>query len=108
MRMSDVISILSFLVALVGMLAAAANTCYLAILSSAASTRGQSGEATATYVQGHRNVGVAFTVAAVAGFLLTLANTEALQIIGLLIAGGAGVAGYLALRGTQREFRGSL
>lgn len=103
----DVVGIVAFLVALVGLLAALGHVGYLAMLNSAARRRGAVGATTAEYVNGRWKV--AGGTAAVAAFALLLTSGGLpLDIIGLLLGGGAGLAAKQSLDGTRARFRGQI
>ncbi|WP_028935599.1 hypothetical protein [Pseudonocardia spinosispora] len=103
--MGAVFGLVAFLIALVGLLAAAGNAGYLTMLSSAATKRGMSGEATAEYVRGQRTTSFVLAGVALVGLLLTISGGPVLDLIGLVLGGGAGLAGYRALEGTRKRFR---
>lgn len=105
-HMGAVFGLVAFLVALVGLLAAAGNAGYLAMLGSAASKRGMSGGAVNEYVQSQRNTALVLAGVALVGLICTIAGSGVVDLIGLVLAGGAGVAGYRALNSTRQRFRG--
>jgi hypothetical protein len=104
--MGTVVHVVALVVALVGLLAALGHVAYLAALNSAARKRGVSGATTAAYVDGRWKVAGATAGAALLGLLLT-AGPLPLDVLGLLLGGGAGIAAKNALDGTRRQFRGS-
>ncbi len=100
-----VVGIVAFVVALVGLLAALGHVGYLAMLRSAARTRGAAGGATEHYVSGRwARAGGTAGVAAL-GLLLTSGGLP-LDVLGLLVGGGAGLAAQRALGETRAQFRG--
>lgn len=103
--MAAVVGIVAFLVALLGLLVTLGHAGYLAMLSSAARRRGISGESTLDYVHDRRRAAAVLTVVALIALLCTAGGTG-LDVLGLLLGAGSGVAGYRALEGTRRRFRG--
>lgn len=102
--MGAVLGVVAFVVALVGLLVTLGNAGYLAMLSSAARKRGLSGETTMDYVKGQRALAGGLAVVALLGLLFTAGGPVA-DVIGLLLGGGSGLAGYRALSSTQQRFR---
>lgn len=105
--MGTVFGIVAFVIALVGVLAAAGHVGYLAMLNKSAKERGLSGSATSSYVSGRWKVAGGTLLIALVGLLFTTGGV-AMDVIGILLAGGAGVAAKQALDSTRREFRGQL
>lgn len=103
--MGDVFGLVAFLVALAGLLVALGHVGYLAMLNSAAAKRGVAGGATADYVSGRWKVAGGTAAAAAFGLLLTSGGLP-LDVLGLLVAGGAGVVAKGALDQTRGRFRG--
>lgn len=103
--MGDVIGLVAFLVALAGVLVALGHVGYLAMLNNAATRRGVAGGATADYVSGRWKVAGGTAAAAVLGLLLTTGPLP-LDVLGLLVGGGAGIAAKGALDSTRTRFRG--
>jgi hypothetical protein len=103
--MGALFGLLAFLVALAGLLVTLGHVCYLAMLSSAANRHGMSGESTADYVRGQRSPAGALAVVALVGLACTVAGGGVVDLVGLVLGGGAGFAGYRALEGTRRRFR---
>ena len=103
--MGAALGVLAFLVALIGLLVTLGNAGYLALLSSAARRRGITGESTLDYVRGRRAVAGALAALALLGLLLTAGGVVP-DVLGLLLGGAAGVAGYRQLTATRRRFRG--
>jgi hypothetical protein len=105
--MGAVFGFVAFLVALLGLLVTVGNAGYLAMLSSAANKRGVSGGAALDYVRGQRTTAAVLAVIALIGLLCTSGGVFP-DLIGLVLGGGSGVAGYRALEGTRRRFRGDV
>ena len=103
--MGAVFGFVAFLVALLGLLVTLGNAGYLAMLSSAANKRGITGEAVLDYVRSQRVTAGVLAGVALIGLLCT-SGGPALDVLGLVLGGGSGVAGYRALDGTRRRFRG--
>lgn len=104
--MGSVVGIVAFVVALVGLLAALGHVGYLAMLNNAARRRGVAGNATSEFVGGRWKIAGGTAAVALLGLLLTGTDTIPLDIVGLLVGGGAGVAAKQALDGTRAQFRG--
>lgn len=100
----DVVGIVAFVVALVGLLAALGHVGYLAMLNNAARKRGIAGGSTAEYVSGRWKVAGGTAAVAALGLLLTNGGLT-LDILGLLLGGGAGIAAKQALDSTRSQFR---
>lgn len=105
--MGTVFGIVAFVIALVGVLAALGHVAYLAMLNKSAKERGLSGGATAEYVSGRWKVAGGTALVALVGLLLTTGGVVP-DILGIILAGGAGIAAKQALDSTRREFRGQL
>lgn len=103
--MGAVVGLVAFLVALAGLLVALGHVGYLAMLNSAATKRGVAGGATADYVAGRWKVAGGTAAAAALGLLLT-SGALPLDVLGLLLGGGAGVVAKGALDQTRGRFRG--
>ena len=103
--MGAVLGFVAFLVALLGVLVTLGNAGYLAMLSSAANKRGITGEAVLDYVRSQRATAGVLAVVALIGLLCT-SGGPVLDVLGLVLGGGSGLAGYRALDGTRRRFRG--
>jgi hypothetical protein len=103
--MGTVVGIVAAVIALLGLIVALGHVGYLAMLNSAARKRGLSGGATSEYVSGRWKVAGGTAAVALLGLLLTNADSIPVDVIGLLIAGGAGVAAKGALDSTRRQFR---
>lgn len=105
--MGAVVGLVAFLVALAGLLVALGHVGYLAMLNGAARKRGVAGGATADYVSGRWKVAGGTAAAAALGLLLTSGGLP-LDVLGLLLGGGAGVVAKGALDQTRGQFRGQL
>jgi hypothetical protein len=103
--MGALFGVVAFVVALVGLLIALGHVGYLAMLSSAANRRGLSGESTTDYVRAQRSPAGALAVVALVGLICTVAGGGVVDLVGLVLGGGAGVAGYRALEQTRHRFR---
>lgn len=102
--MVQLLAVVATLVALAGFLVTLAHLGYLAMLSSAANRRGSSGAPTSDYVRSQRPTAAAFGVVALIGLICTVSGSGFIDLIGLVLGGGAGLAGFRALRTTRREF----
>jgi hypothetical protein len=103
--MGAVFGIVAAVVALVGLLAALGHVGYLAMLNNAAKKRGLSGGTTTDYVNSRwKDAGGTAGVALLA-LLLTSADSVPVDIIGLLLGGGAGLYAKQALDSTRNRFR---
>jgi hypothetical protein len=100
-----VLGLLAFVVALLGLLITLGNAGYLAMLSSAARTRGISGESTLDYVRGRRVTAGVLAAIALVGLLVT-SGGAVLDVVGIAIGAVTGLAGYRELDATRRRFRG--
>ena len=103
--MGTVFGIVAAVIALIGLLVALGHVGYLAMLNSAARKRGISGGATSDYVSGRWKVAGGTAAIALLGVLLTRADSIPVDVIGLLVGGGAGVAAKNALDSTRKQFR---
>jgi hypothetical protein len=103
--MGAVFGIVAAVVALVGLLAALGHVGYLAMLNNAAKKRGLSGGTTTDYVNGRWKVAGGTAGVALLGLLLTSANSVPVDLVGLLIGGGAGLYAKQALDSTRNRFR---
>lgn len=99
--------IIALLIALAGLLMALGHVGYLAMLNNAAKQRGVAGATTAEYVSGRWKVAGGTAGVALLGLLLTSGGLGA-DILGILVAGGAGVAAKGALDTTRKQFRGGV
>lgn len=104
--MGEVFGIVAAVVALVGLLVALGHVGYLAMLNSAAKRRGIAGANTADYVKGRWAVAGGTAAVAAVGLLFTTGGVVP-DVIGILLAGGAGVAAKQALDSTRSHFRGN-
>lgn len=105
--MGAVVGVVAFLVALVGLLAALGHVGYLAMLNNAARRRGAVGATTAEYVNGRWKIAGGTAGAAALALLLTSGGLP-LDVIGLLLGGGAGIAAKQSLDTTRARFRGEI
>ncbi|MBV9314316.1 MAG: hypothetical protein JO100_11405 [Pseudonocardia sp.] len=105
--MGTTFGVVAFLIALAGLLTTLGNVGYLAMLSSAASKRGISGESTVQYVRSQRTLAGVLVLVALAGLLFTSGGAVA-DLVGLVLGGGSGLAGYRALESTRHRFRGGV
>jgi hypothetical protein len=103
--MGAVFGIVAAVVALVGLLAALGHVGYLAMLNNAAKKRGLSGGTTTDYVNSRWKVAGGTAGVALLGLLLTSANSVPVDLVGLLIGGGAGLYAKGALDTTRNRFR---
>jgi hypothetical protein len=103
--MDAVFGIVAGVVALVGLLVALGHVGYLAMLNNAAKRRGLSGSTTTDYVNSRWKVAGGTAGVALLGLLLTAANNVPVDIIGLLLSGGAGLYAKQALDSTRNRFR---
>jgi hypothetical protein len=103
--MGAVFGIVAAVVALVGLLAALGHVGYLAMLNNAAKKRGLSGGTTTDYVNSRWKVAGGTAGVALLGLLLTSANSVPVDLVGLLIGGGAGLYAKQALDSTRNRFR---
>jgi len=98
-----VLNVIAVLVAIAGLLAAAAHGGYLVMLGSAASKRA-GGEPVSDYVRSRIPVaGVTLGVALLA-LLLTTGGAGA-DVLAILAGAGSGVMGYQALQSTRTRYR---
>ncbi|MGH3686617.1 MAG: hypothetical protein ACRDRU_16880 [Pseudonocardiaceae bacterium] len=98
------LNVIAVLVALAGLLAAAAHGGYLAMLGSAANRRA-GGAPVGQYVRSRVPVaGVTIGVALLALLLTTSSNT-AVDILAMVAGAGSGVVGYQALQSTRTRYR---
>lgn len=103
--MDVVVGIVATVVALVGLLAALGHVGYLAMLNSAAQKRGASGAYAVDYVNGRwKTAGITAAVAAL-GLLFTAGGNIPIDVLGLLVGGGAGVMAKQQLEATRERFR---
>jgi hypothetical protein len=103
--MGAVFGIVAAVVALVGLLVALGHVGYLAMLNSAAKKRGISGGITTDYVNSRWKVAGGTAGVALLGLLLTSAGSVPVDLIGLLLGGGAGLYAKQALDSTRTHFR---
>jgi hypothetical protein len=103
--MGTVFGIVAAVVALVGLLAALGHVGYLAMLNNAAKKRGLSGGTTADYVNSRWKVAGGTAGVAVLGLLMTTSSSVPIDLIGLVLGGGAGLYAKQALDSTRTRFR---
>jgi hypothetical protein len=103
--MGAVFGIVAAVVALVGLLVALGHVGYLAMLNNAAKKRGLSGGTTSDYVNGRWKVAGGTAGVALLALLLTSADSMPVDLIGLLLGGGAGLYAKQALDSTRTRFR---
>jgi hypothetical protein len=103
--MGAAIGIIAFVIALVGLVAALGHVGYLAMLNSAARKRGASGQYAVDYVGGRWKVAGITSAVAAFGLLLTTGETVPIDVLGLLVSGGAGVVAQQQLEATRKKFR---
>ncbi len=98
-----VIGLITGLVAILGVLAALAHDGYLAMLGSAAKSKRAAGAPVAQYVRSRWTLAGVTTIIALVGLLITAGSGVSGDIIGALIAGGAGLAAGNALQNTRKQ-----
>ncbi|MGM1061016.1 hypothetical protein [Saccharothrix sp. Mg75] len=98
-----VIGLITGLVAILGVLAALAHDGYLAMLGSVAKSKRAAGAPVAQYVRSRWTVAGVTTIIALVGLLITAGEGVSGDVIGALIAGGAGLAATNALQGTRKR-----
>jgi hypothetical protein len=103
--MGAVVGIVAALIALLGLLVALGNAGYLAMLNSAARKRGLAGESTVQYVKERRGVALGATAVAALGLLLTMGGSVPVDVLGMALGAGGGLAAKRALDGTRTRFR---
>ncbi|WP_198961569.1 hypothetical protein [Pseudonocardia sp. MH-G8] len=103
--MGAVFGIVAAVIALVGLIVALGHVGYLALLNNAAKKRGLSGGTTTDYVNSRWKVAGGTAGVALLGLLLTSGDTVPIDIVGLLLGGGAGIYAKQALDSTRSRFR---
>ena len=98
--MGAVVGIVAGLIALLGLLVALGHAGALAMLRSAASKMGMSGESTRQYVQTRWRTAAVPAGVALLGVLLTTGASVPLDVVGMLLAVGGGAVG---IRGAHGE-----
>lgn len=104
--MGIAVGIVAFVIALVGLLVTLGHVGYLAMLNNAARKRGVAGGSTSEYVSGRWKVAGGTAAVAAVGLLLTGADSVPVDVVGLVLGGGAGLAAKQALDSTRSRFRG--
>lgn len=103
--MGTVFGIVAAVIALAGLAVALGHVGYLALLGNAAKKRGLSGGTTTDYVNGRWKVAGGAAGVALLGLLLTGSESVPVDVIGLLLGGGAGIYAKQALDSTRSRFR---
>lgn len=103
--MGTVFGIVAAVIALVGLLAALGHVGYLAMLNNAAKKRGLSGGTTVDYVNSRWKVAGGTAGVALLGLLMTTSSSVPIDLIGLVLGGGAGLYAKQALDSTRTRFR---
>ncbi|QFZ23394.1 hypothetical protein [Saccharothrix syringae] len=98
-----VIGLITGLIAVLGVLAALAHDGYLAMLGSVAKSKRAVGAPVAAYVRSRWTLAGVTTIIALVGLLITAGNSVSGDVIGALVAGGAGLAAGNALQGTRKR-----
>jgi len=104
--MGAVFGIVAAVIALVGLVVALGHVGYLALLGNAAKKKGLSGGTTTDYVNSRWKVAGGTAGVALLGLLLTASPSMPIDLVGLLLGGGAGVYAKQALGSTASRFRG--
>lgn len=97
------IGLVAAVIALIGVLVALGHVGYLAMLRNAAKQRGYSGHATLDYVDSRWKTAGGTLLVALVGMLLTSGGPVP-DVLGMLVAGGAGLAAKKALDSTRAQF----
>lgn len=105
--MGAVFGIVAAVIALVGLLVAVGHVGYLALLGNAAKKKGLSGSTTTDYVNSRWKVAGGTAGVALLALLLTRADSVPIDLVGLLLGGGAGIYAKQALSSTASRFRGT-
>jgi hypothetical protein len=98
------VNLIAVLVALAGLLAAAAHGGYLAMLGSAANRRAGGGPIS-DYVRSRVPVAAATLGIALLGLLFATGDSVTADVLAILAGAGSGVMGYQALHSTRTRFR---
>ncbi|WP_028848784.1 hypothetical protein [Thermocrispum agreste] len=102
--MGTIVNIIAVVVAIAGVLATVGHGAYLALLNNAARRRA-GGAPVATYVRSRRALAVGTTVAALLGLAMTGAESVAVDVLAMLLAGCSGAVAAQSLRETQERYR---
>lgn len=104
--MSAVVGIVAVVIAVLGLVVAAANLGYLAILGNAARKRGISGEPIATYVRGRMPLAGGAAAAGLIALLLTSGDLVP-DVLGLVLGAGSALVAKNSLDSTRARLRSS-
>ncbi len=103
--MTWIIGIIAAVVALAGLLVSLGYVGYLAMLNNAAKKRGLSGGTTTDYVNSRWKVAGGTAGVALLALLMTSSDSVPIDLVGLLLGGGAGLYAKQALDSTRSRFR---
>lgn len=102
--MGTIVNLVAVVIAIASVLAALGHGAYLAMLNSAANRRA-GGDPVAAYVRSRWGIALGAIAVALVGWALTGADSIAVDVIAMLIAGGSGVVAVKSLRETQERYR---